>query len=130
MSEKSLREIQAEVGRWSINNFGFQVSKRTGVELGSLAPLMGMGEELGELFHAVLKHHQGIREMALMSAYEEARNDALADILIYMCDFATREDVDLQAVLNKVWLGVVAKRNWVDAPVTGEAASDVQADAL
>lgn len=69
--------LQAQVARWSLDNFGTQESKVTGSSLYSLAPLLGLIEEaLDELLSA---------ETAL-----EAQ-DALGDICIYMCDFGSRE---------------------------------------
>lgn len=69
--------LQVQVARWSLDNFGTQESKVTGSSLYSLAPLLGLIEEaLDELISA---------ETAL-----EAQ-DALGDICIYMCDFGSRE---------------------------------------
>jgi len=112
---RSLKEIQKEVASWSETNFGQQVSQVTGFPLGSLAPLLGIMEELGELCHCVLKHHQGIRGYDDPSKYEPERDDALADILVYLCDFASREGVNLLHVLNETW-EQVAKRNWKKNP--------------
>jgi len=103
--------IQDAVAAWSQKNFGDQVSKVTGVSLHSLAPLLGIVEEVGELTHAVLKRHQGIRGMDVPEVYEKARDDALADILVYLCDFAAREGVDLMGVLASTW-SQVSQRDW------------------
>lgn len=89
---KSLVEVCQEVGEWSSKNFGFQetrymVGDLNGsvalpegdvitVRLGSTAPLMGIAEELGELFEA--GSHEGFE-------------DAIADILIYCMDYTCRE---------------------------------------
>lgn len=72
--------LQLEVYKWSLANFGEQVSKATGATLGSLSPLLGIGEELGELIDAET---------------DEQREDALADTIIYFLDYTTRERVDL-----------------------------------
>lgn len=116
----SLPMTQLDVGTWSREMFGDQVSKATGAALGSLAPLLGIGEELGELQHVVLKRHQGIRGYELDERYWEDRDDAIADILIYLCDFACREGVDLQSVLAQVWYRV-RSRNWKKNPETAAA---------
>ncbi len=110
-NEKSLRVIQREIKEWSLRNFGKQISKATGAELGSISPLLGIGEENGELCHVVLKRHQGIRGYDDDVKYMAERDDAIADILVYLCDFANREDVDLQAALNAVW-AKVQQRDW------------------
>lgn len=124
-ADLSLNKIQALVHEWGFNNFGNNVSKTTGQELGSIAPLIGMGEELGELQHCILKAHQGIRGFSengtLTQKYFDERDDALADILIYMCDFASRENVNLLEVLNKTWRKIVSKRDWKKNPKEGDS---------
>jgi len=119
-SEKSLALIQSEVAKWSRVNFGDQVSKATDQVLGSLSPLLGLVEEVGELSHVTLKHHQGIRGYDDEQKYQEERDDAVGDILIYLCDYASREGISLQDALNKTWQKIVKKRNWVDNPETGQ----------
>jgi len=117
-TELDLRELQGQVHKWGKENFGLNISKINGIILGSLAPLIGMTEELGELNHAVLKYHQGIRGFN-DEKYKAERDDALADILVYMCDFASREGVDLLSVLNDTWRKVVIKRDWKKNPEEG-----------
>lgn len=78
----TLQEIAVEVGEWSRRNFGIQESKLTGEVLGSIAPLLGMMEELGEFGEAFTGTH-------------EERQDALGDIGIYLCDFAQRDGATL-----------------------------------
>lgn len=86
-----------QVGRWSLLNFGFNKTdcldcSPAGVpELGSLASLMGMMEELGELFTAILDYdcqlvHPNHKADAL---------DAVSDFAIYLCDYSTREKVPI-----------------------------------
>lgn len=111
----SLREIQQEIGEWSRRNFGDQVSKSTGQVLGSLSPLLGVQEELGELCHVVLKRHQGIRGYDDDAKYQAERDDAMADIMVYLCDYASREGVDLEAVLTMTW-NKVKSRDWTKRP--------------
>ena len=78
-----------EVGMWSKENFGEQQSKSRDIMLGSLAPLLGIMEEVGELMEAECK--ESIGESA-----HEARLDAVGDILIYFCDYIYREEVTLR----------------------------------
>ena len=103
-------QIQVQVGAWSLKNFGAQFTPyleahlarnettdipldevkavvspfhETGmlVALGSLAPLMGLVEELGELAEAeIASDKEGIR-------------DSCADMAIYMCDYLCRENL-------------------------------------
>lgn len=87
---KTLDEIQAEVGRWSRENFGRQESKvEPGLALGPLAPLLGIGEELGEW----------------AEAWEEGRTpeirDSLGDVVIFLCDYACREGFSVAAELAR-----------------------------
>lgn len=109
----SLNEIQTQIREWANRNFGQNISKRTGQELNEICPFMGIVEELGELAHAELKSHQGIRGFDDPKVYTDARDDALSDILVYLCDFAGRQNppVDLQKILNKVW-SKVRERDW------------------
>lgn len=81
-------ELQTQVGQWSEFNFGQQQSKvDPDLFLGSLAPLMGVTEEMGELIEALNIHD-----------FKEVE-DALGDIGVYLCDYATREGFRLLHVL-------------------------------
>jgi NTP pyrophosphatase (non-canonical NTP hydrolase) len=113
--QPSLSQIQSEIATWSEKNFGDQRSQITGEIMGSVLPLLGIAEEVGELCHAVLKRHQGIRGFHHYQTYATARDDALADILVYLCDFAARENVDLLATLQQTWERVKS-RNWQQNP--------------
>lgn len=78
---RSVKDIQIDVAIWSTRNFGHQQSKvDPDLFLGSLAPLLGIGEELGEYFE------EGKLEDSL---------DALADMGVYLCDYAAREGFTL-----------------------------------
>lgn len=87
---KSLVQIQTEVGKWSLANFGDQESKAVpGLFLGPLAPLLGVVEELGELAEA---------------STDEDIMDACGDVMIYLCDYATREGFRLHGITVKYTL--------------------------
>lgn len=75
-----LRQLQIRVAGWSQDNFGHQPSKFNASILGHLAPLLGLAEELGEYHDAI-------------NFAEE--QDALADSVIYLCDFCTRLEIEL-----------------------------------
>lgn len=122
-NEKSLREIQKEVGEWSVKTFGSEsVSKFTGQKLYSQNALTGLVEEVGELNHVTICMHQGRRGYdpttpAGLEQYVIDRNDAVADILIFLCDYAHREGIDLQKLLNDTWTEIVRHRtveNWAE----------------
>lgn len=76
--------VQEEVGLWSRQNFGHQSADN---------PLFGLAEEVGELSHAHLKGEQGIRHTP--DEIKHLKQDALADIAIYLMDFCSRIDVKL-----------------------------------
>ena len=117
----SFRSTQQEVGRWAQENFGDNLSKyeghvSEGHPLGSLPALMGMAEEIcGELMGCILKRIQGRDKDAqgnpkTKEQHKAEVEDALADCLIFMSDFACREDIDLYQVFRTVWEKQVSKR--------------------
>ena len=74
----TLPQLQREIAAWSEHNFGDNDG------LDSVAPLLGVVEEIGELFEAVT---------------EAAMRDALADAAIFFCDFCNREGVDIATLI-------------------------------
>ena len=97
----SIKRVQDELQVWSAHNFPGR---------GEDEPLLGIVEEVGELCHAILKRKQGIR-----GSYEQhsaAIEDALADILIFACDYANSQGIDLEATLERVWDTEVKPRDW------------------
>ena len=67
--------------------------------LNSLAPLMGITEEIGELteqFILLNKTHEN--DASLLSIYEEVK-DALGDICVYLCDYCEREKLNLAHII-------------------------------
>ena len=99
-----LRKVQNEVKEWSARNFG---------EHPSWHPLLGMGEEVGEINHAFLKREQGIRGDS--DKHTEAIKDGVADLVIFLCDFCNREGIDLQSELESTW-SKVQQRDWKANP--------------
>lgn len=75
-----LLELQERVSDWSYENFGQQLSKYDNVLNRHLNPLIGLNEEYFELVN---------------STSVSERNDAIGDIIIYLCDFTARLDIDL-----------------------------------
>lgn len=88
----NFNSLAPQVGEWSRYNFGDQESEAIRVTffvdgshvsgvacLDAIAPLLGIGEEIGELALALLSNDQ--KEVV----------DALADITIYLADFCCRE---------------------------------------
>lgn len=80
-----IEKLRTRVAEWSLANFEAQQSKfDPNVNLGHLAPLLGVAEELGELAEAIQEHCMG------------GQKDAIGDILVYMCDFASRLDINFE----------------------------------
>jgi NTP pyrophosphatase (non-canonical NTP hydrolase) len=116
--EDTLSRIQKEQRAWVLHNFG---------EREAWQPLLGIQEEVGELAHAFLKRHQGIR-----GTHEEHTadiRDAVADIIIFLMDFASAEGIDVREVLDETWQKV-RQRDWkanpsgTPAPTAGEEKTD------
>jgi len=111
MNVKGLHQTQEEVGRWADKNFGIMRP--------AYRPLLGAGEEVGQLFRAHLKWEQGIKGMDEMKYREEAK-DALGDILIYLLDYCDISGLNLEQALHATW-EKVKERDWKKNPETGEA---------
>ena len=113
MSEdKGLSIIQKEVDAWSDRNFP---------NSGAMDKLLGIVEEVGELAHAVLKQKQGIR-----GSYEELAEqevDAIGDVMIYLLDYCSKRNLDLEHIVNKIW-AQVSKRDWQSNPNSGQIAEE------
>ena len=103
----NLRALQLEVKEWA---------SRTFPNAQPWEPLVGAMEELGELAHAHLKEHQGIRTE---ENYKEAKEDAIGDILIYLADYCWRNHISIAGATYEVWQKV-KKRDWLSNPVNGE----------
>jgi NTP pyrophosphatase (non-canonical NTP hydrolase) len=79
-----------------------------------------MIEELGELAHHMLKWTQGIR--GTPDEHRDGIEDALADIQIYLLDFAGRNGMDAAGILDKVW-AKVQQRDWLKNKIDGGSGS-------
>lgn len=84
-------EFIEEVGEWAIENFG--------TEQPPAFPLIGAGEEAGELTRSVLKRAQGIDDSEKYDERDdvgpEAERDAIGDIAIYAADMLYRLKNDI-----------------------------------
>jgi len=101
-----LNDLQKESKIWGDHNFPNQESWK---------PLLGIGEELGELNHAHLKLVQGIR---VGENLREKQLDAVGDIIIYLADYCNREDISLDKCVEYAW-EEASKRNWIKFPKNG-----------
>lgn len=116
-SEPSLREVQQEVGKWSVEQFGDNannISKHDSLPMGSKAALWGIVEEIGELNHVTICRHQGRRGYDNGVKYREDRNDAVGDLMIFLCDYCCREGIDLMDILLHTWNNIVKHRKVTD----------------
>jgi len=109
-SMSPLRRIQAEHLTWAQRNFPDQEPWHS---------FVGMSEELGEAGHAFLKATQGIRGH---ENHEEELVDALADMMIYMINFANLMGIDLHDALESTW-DKVRQRDWQEKPDTAHQES-------
>lgn len=78
--------------------------------------LLGIGEEVGELFHAYLKYITKIRNGH--EDFQEKARDAVGDMLIFTLDFCSQMGWDAETILGNTW-HEVRKRNWKKFPLNG-----------
>lgn len=101
------KTLQKEQKEWSDRNFKTHKVDHA---------FKGIIEEIGEMSHAMLKQEQGIRGTILY--HEDKMQDAWADILIYMMEFANNKGWDADGIIELVWSDV-KKRDWVKFPGNG-----------
>jgi NTP pyrophosphatase (non-canonical NTP hydrolase) len=92
--------FEDEVALWSRQNFPNNMPYH---------PLLGLVEEVGELSHAFLKSEQGIR--GTKEEHHAAMVDAVGDILVYLADFCSRNNIDMRDAIETTWT-MVQKRDW------------------
>ena len=110
----NLTEFQQEVASWSKMNFPNGKKYQ---------PLLGVGEEVGELMHAHLKHEQKIRGMEDNKVASAAKMDAIGDIVIYLADYCARNGLSLNTCVFKTWQDVKL-RNWLVDKLEGREKGD------
>lgn len=103
----TLQDVQEDQRAWVKHNFG---------ERPAWMPIMGAMEELGELAHSFLKKEQGIK--GTPEQHDADIRDALADIVIFLCDAASALGVDLDDAVLETW-EVVRKRDFKADAATG-----------
>lgn len=99
-SRITLEILQKQQKSWVAHNFPDRLD---------YYPLLGAMEELGELSHAHLKTLQGIRGTAL--EHYDKKCDAIGDIIIYLADYCTANDICMQSALEQTW-DHVQGRDW------------------
>lgn len=107
MAEPNLSQIQTVLEKWHEHNF-------PGVP--SYQPLLGIGEEVGELMHAHLKGEQSIRHSP--QEIREMKIDAVGDMLIFLLHYCNIEAINIQVALETT-LSQVLQRDWKAYPKNG-----------
>jgi NTP pyrophosphatase (non-canonical NTP hydrolase) len=106
---------QKELSEWQRRNF---TKGETGnCDICVFHHLAGMCEELGELAHALLKFHQGIRGMTEEKMKEEVA-DAFGDVIVYGTQLLSELNIDAQETVEKT-VREVLKRDWKKDKTTG-----------
>jgi NTP pyrophosphatase (non-canonical NTP hydrolase) len=103
----TFKECQAAVKKWNDHNFPIKKAHQ---------PLLGIGEEVGELMHAHLKDEQGIR--GTKEEHTKAKMDAIGDMLVYTFDYANQNGLDVEECFEMAW-HEVSKRDWQKFPKNG-----------
>jgi len=99
--------LQAQMKVWQAHNFPGREEWK---------PLLGVGEELGELNHAFLKLKQGIR--GTPEQHRAKMKDAIGDLLIFLADFCNSQDLNMTDCMITTWCDV-KKRDWIKYPLNG-----------
>lgn len=105
----TLETLQNEQREWADKNFPTKHE-------GGYHSLLGVMEELGELAHAHLKGLQGIRHTP--AEIVNMKRDAVGDIVIFLADYCTRNDIDFHTAVWATW-DQVKQRNWTKNKETG-----------
>lgn len=106
LTARSLARLQEEQREWSVRNFPAQESWEC---------LVGATEEIGELAHAHLKMHQGIRTT---EDHEAAGRDAVGDVVVFLAGYCSARGWSLEDCVVQAW-DTVKRRDWQAAPEHG-----------
>ncbi len=95
-----LNQLQAELIPWQAHNFPGRPPWH---------PVLGVGEEAGELMHSYLKEVQDIRGTA--AEHQAKGRDAIGDIIVYLADYCNARGWNLEEIVREVW-PKVRERDW------------------
>lgn len=108
-----LAKLQNAIDLWNESNFPRKQAHQ---------PLLGVGEEMGELVsaygrlcHAHLKMEQNIR-----AATQYDKEDAIGDMVIYLIDYCNQNNIDFANAITKTW-DQVKQRDWKKFPKNGRS---------
>lgn len=104
-----LNDLQDEVSKWASHNFP---------NAQPWEPLLGAAEEIGELCHAHLKMHQGIR--GTEDEHRAAKCDAIGDVLICLAHYCHLNGIGFQLAVETAWKEV-KQRDWQKNKLNGQA---------
>jgi len=107
--ETPMQLLQVKLAAWQNRNFGPPQSALLA---------LGVGEEAGELFRAILKSEQGIRSFNSAGELLDKGGDAIADCVIYAIQWCTLHRMDYETLLHET-AEYVMTRDWVAYPETG-----------
>lgn len=108
---KALTRLQDQLAIWRANNFGASGKDEN-------AQFLGVVEEVGELSHVLLKSKQSIRGWDDHTKRVAAKQDAVADITIFLMGFCDANGWDFGKLLEKTAKEVM-ERDWKKYPMTG-----------
>jgi len=103
-----IKNLQKEVAAWADYNFPEECVEDC---------MLGLTEEVGELARCVLKNRQGIRGST--EDHKRAAAEEVGDILIFLMQFCTKSDLDIEKCLTDKW-AKVRLRDWQLYPDTGK----------
>lgn len=92
--------VQQQLVAWQNHNFPDRTWEQ---------PFMGIVEEVGELSHSLLKQKQHIRGTS--DEHEANAKDAIADIIVFVCDLANARGWRVSEIVAETW-AKVRQRNW------------------
>ena len=95
----TFKQLQTKFEKWANYNFPNSTDWQC---------LLGVGEEMGELFHAHLKESQKIRKQD----YRAKKKDAIGDIIMFLTHYCIKEGFDMQDIVSEVW-EEISLRDWV-----------------
>ena len=108
-----IAELQRQARLWADHNFP---------KADAIQQLLGVGEEVGELFHFALKEMQGIREAVDSSgkrvSTEAHQMDAVGDITIFLINLCNKMGWSFDRILADTW-EEVSRRDFVKFPKNG-----------
>lgn len=102
-----LNELQQEIYQWAVHN-KFQDDPTW--------TFYGLVEEIGELSHAMLKQHQGIR--GTFEEHEQKGKDAVGDFLVFLAHYCSEKGWSLSECLEIAW-SEARERDFVKFPGNG-----------